>query len=141
MGDTNKEEKYKIISYPAIELPKELLPLIIAPFLNSLRYGNDLFKLIDQEAYYEAYKRYIDSLLSRTFSVVRLAQLDDDTMLGWSLSENKTVHYVWVKKEARRQGIGKSLLPQDFDTMTHVTRVVLNIWPTKFPQVRLNPFI
>lgn len=108
--------------------------------MNSLRYGNDLFKLMDKDSYYEAYSRYIDSILHKPTSTIRIAALDDETVLGWSLSEDKIVHYVWVKKEVRRQGIARSLLPKEFDTITHITNVGMNIWVNKFPQVRFNPF-
>lgn len=136
-----KVESYRLITFSAPELPEEFKHLIIAPFLNSLRYGNDLFKLIDQDAYYDSYKKYIEHLLSRPTATVKLAMLDDDTVLGWSLTQGKIVHYVWVKKESRRLGIGRALLPKDFDTITHITNKGMNIWVNKFPQVRLNPFI
>jgi len=108
--------------------------------LNSLRYGNDLFKLIDQDAYYKNYGNYISALLARPEMKVKLAVLNDDTVLGWSLYMNKTVHYVWVKSEVRRQGIGKSLLPNEFDTISHITNKGINIWINKYPKVRFDPF-
>lgn len=137
---TKPEEKYKLITYPAIQLPEEYTHLIKAPFLNLLRYGNDLFKLVDKEAYFPNYGRYIDSLMKRKNSVVKLAVLDDETVLGWSLFEERVVHFVWVKNEVRRQGIGKSLLPKEFDTITHITNKGMNIWAAKFPEVKFNPW-
>lgn len=136
----DESEKYKIITIPASQLPIDHKNLIIGPFLNSLRYGNDLFKLIDQDDYYSHYAKYIDSLLARPTSTIKMAVLDDDTVLGWSLLDHKLVHYIWVKKEVRRQGIGKSLLPKEFDTITHITRVGINIWVSKYQHVRFNPF-
>jgi len=143
--DTNESEiqiesSYKVITYPASQLPQSFLNVIIAPFMNSLRYGNYMFKLIDKQAFYRAYKIYIDMLLSRPESVIKMALLNDDTVLGWSLFENKTLHYIWVKKEVRRQGIGKSLLPKEFDKISHITNKGLNIWVSKFPEVRFDPF-
>lgn len=139
-ADELEETSYKIISYPAIQLPSEYRNLIIGPFLNSLRYGNDLFKLIDKESYYLNYARYVEHLLQRPKAIVKLSVLSDDTTLGWSLVEDKTVHYVWVKKELRRQGIAKSLLPKEFTTISHITNKGINIWINKFPHVRFDPF-
>lgn len=134
------ENSYKIVVYKVLDLPQEFHNLIIAPFLNSLRYGNDLFKLIDKEAYYSSYSKYIQLLLQRPNAQVKLAMLSDRTVIGWSMIEGKTVHYVWVKKEIRRQGIGLSLLPKEFDTITHITNKGIGIWVSKFKDVRFNPF-
>lgn len=140
-NEPKEVEHYKIIIHSGPKLPPEFKNLIIAPFLNSLRYGNDLFKLIDKESYYSAYSKYIEHLLDRATTTIYLAVLDDQTVLGWSMVGYKTIHYIWVKKEVRRQGIGRSLLPKEFDTITHITNVALNIWASKFPNVRFNPFI
>lgn len=123
------------------DLPEEYKNVILAPFLNSLRYGNDMFKLIDKESYYSAYSKYINLLLQKPTTRVNFAQLKDDTVLGWCLYETSNIlHYTWVKKEVRRQGIGRAILPKEFDTITHITNKGLNIWINKFPTVRLNPF-
>lgn len=134
------EDRYRLISYRGGCLPEEYKNVIIAPFLNSLRYGNDLFKLIDKDAYYLKYGQYVQSLLQRPMLLIRLAILNDNTVLGWSLLQNKIVHFVWVKKEVRRQGIGRSLLPKDFDTISHITNKGINIWVNHYPGVKFDPF-
>lgn len=134
------QEVYRVITYKAQELPPEFKNLIIAPFLNSLRYGNDLFKLIDKNSYYLHYGKYVECLLSRPSCDIQMAILADNTVLGWSIFDNRSVHYVWVKKEVRRQGIAKSLLPKDFDTISHITNTGINIWVNKFPNVGFNPW-
>lgn len=141
---TNEPEEeitsYKLTTYKALELPKQFKNLIIAPFLNSLRYGNDLFKLIDKESYYTAYGRYVESLMQRPKCNIKLARLDEDIILGWSMWEETCLHYVWVKKESRRQGIGQALLPE-FDTFSHITNKGLNIWVSKYQEKKFNPFV
>ena len=134
-----KEERYRLVPYKGIEIPPDFKNLVIAPFLNSLRYGNDLFKLIDKDAYYFSYGKYIELLLQRPNTQVKFAILDDDTILGWCISEDKTLHYVWVKKEVRRQGIAQALMPK-FDVISHITNRGINIWVNHYPQVRFNPF-
>lgn len=131
---------YKIKTYQAKALPLEYTNLIIGPFLNSLRYGNDLYKLIDKEAYFLNYSKYIESLLQRPRAMIKLSELSDGTVLGWSFYEENIVHYIWVKKEVRRQGIAKALMPKQFDTISHITNKGINIWVSKFPNVRFNPF-
>lgn len=135
------QESYRIVTMNASDIPTDMMPLVLAPFLNSLRYGNDYFKFIDQNSYYHTYKRFItEVLLKRPGAKLRLAKLNDETVLGWCLFENKTLHYVWVKDEQRRQGIGKSIVPA-FDTFTHLTRRGMSIWASRFKDAIFNPFI
>lgn len=133
------ETNYKIITHKAQELPEDLKNIILAPFLNTLRYGNDMFKLIDKQCYFPNYSLYINNLLSRHNSNISMAMFDD-VVLGWCLHDFITVHYVWVKNEVRRQGIGKSLLPKNFSQISHITNKGMNIWVSKFPGVIFNPW-
>ena len=139
-----KKDGYRVVTYTRHSFPPELKNLIIANFLNSLRYGNDLFKLIDNDAYYKAYGQYVEGLLNKINMRVNVALLDDDSALGWCLYDfqepSDVLHYVWIKKEARRQGICKALLPESFDTFTHITNKGMNIWVNKYPESRFNPF-
>ena len=65
-NEPEEKDFYRIIPYPSLEMPQEYRNLVIAPFLNSLRYGNDLFKLIDKDSYYLTYPKYIELLLQKT---------------------------------------------------------------------------
>lgn len=134
------ESSYRIVYFGGAKLPTEYKNLVVAPFLNSLRYGNDLFKLIDKDAYFNNYSRYIETLLNRPMTIIKMAMLKDGTVLGWSMIEYKTIHYLWVKKEVRRQGIARSLLPTEFDTITHITNQGIKMWVTHYPEVRFDPF-
>lgn len=134
------QESYRIKHYNFESLPDDFRNLIIAPFLNSLRYGNDLYKLIDKDAYYSSYTKYIEILMRRPDCLVTIALLNDNTALGWCMHERKTIHYVWVKKEVRRQGIGRSLMPKEFDTISHITNKGINIWVNHYPNVKFDPF-
>jgi hypothetical protein len=117
--------------------------MIYSDFLRTLRFGNDWFKLIDSDAYYGAYHQVIDALLSRPHSCVKLAVLSDepDTCLGWSMSESNMLHFIYVKGDARNKGIGRSILPKEFDTITHLTTIGLSVWNNKFPNAIFNPFL
>lgn len=134
------ESSYRIVYHQGSKLPVTHINLVRAPFLNSARDGNDLYKLIDRDIYYLNYSKYFDTLLHRPMTIVKMATLKDGTVLGWSLVEHKTVHYVWVKKEVRRQGICRALLPKEFDTISHITHKGINIWVKHFPEVNFNPW-
>lgn len=122
---------------------KQYENMVYSDFLESLRYGNDWFKMIDQDNYYQSYHQVIHGLLSRGDSTVRLAVFTDepDTCLGWSLSSSSLLHYVYVKKDARKKGIGRELLPKGFDHITHLTTVGVIIWRQKLPTIKFNPFL
>lgn len=118
--------------------------LIYASWMKSLRYGNPWFKDIDSQAFYRVYETLIESILVRPETAVRLALLNDDPdiCIGWSVSEGKTLHYVYVKGDiqARRNGIGKSLVPEGIDTITHLTKDGRAIWKLKGKAIKFNPF-
>jgi GNAT superfamily N-acetyltransferase len=136
-----REPTYSIILYPAANVPVQYEGFIKAKFKRSLRDGNDLFKLCDANAYFTAYSKYIDALLARPNSIIRLCVLTDspDVALGWSLIENDVLHYVFVQRDFRNKGIGKALVPVSINWISHITHTGVRIW-TKHKHVRLNPF-
>jgi hypothetical protein len=131
------------MAYGAQKLPKDYLGLIYAKWLRSLRYGNDLFRLIDAEGYYRSYHRVISGLLERPDTMVRLAVLTDDpdVVLGFSVSRNETLDYVYVNKDYRRMKIGTQLVPSQTKVITHVTKTGLTIWGSKYREWKFNPFV
>lgn len=137
----NTVASYRILSFRSCA-PKEYEGFVYAGWLNSLRFGNDMFKLMDGDTYYAAYKIYIESVLKRPASRLRIAVLtdDEDVALGWAVDEGKTLHYMYVPKDYRKKGIGASLLSPSITTISHITKIGLSIWVNKFPQWKLNPF-
>jgi hypothetical protein len=121
---------------------------IYSTFLRSLRYGNDWFKIIDSKSYHKAYQALITHILNRSNTEVRVALLSEDLdiALGWSIYEGKTLHYVYVKGSFKDQasfrqlGIGTALLPEEFTSVSHMTKLGKAIWQEKYPKVIFNPF-
>lgn len=134
---------YSVIAYPAKDLPKEYLPLIFSKWLRSLRYGNDYFKLIDPDIFYETYHKHLELILAKPCVTVRLAALteDRDVVLGFSVSRGNILDYVHVHKDYRHLGIGRHLISPDIDTITHLTRTAVPIWANKFGHWKFNPFV
>lgn len=139
---TNDEQSsYRIVSYHGSNIPKNYEALIYSKWLRSLKFGNDYFRLIDNDSYYKAYHQYITLLLMRPNSLLYIASLSDepDVVLGFSLIENRTLHYIHVHKDNRHIGIAKSLVVKKIDAITHITKIGLQIWQ-KYPDVKFNPF-
>ena len=141
-GANGEQASFEIVAYPAKDLPKDYESFVYAKWLRSLKHGNDYFKLVDSDPFFAAYKVYIKALLSRPMCVLRFACLKDDpdTLLGWSLMERTTLHYVFVQYEFRNTGIAKALVPGTIDTITHLTKSGMSIWHNKLPSARFNPF-
>lgn len=137
-------DSYSIISVHGPIMPKEYYNYVVARFHRSLTRGNDYFRLIPHEIYKENYDKYLRSVIQRKDTIIRLAVLnpDRDIILGFSILEPGVLHYVYVARDYRLQGIGKALIPQhDFDAFTHITEIGLKLWPKKFPKAIFNPFI
>jgi hypothetical protein len=133
---------YSIISYSGEKLPSAYRALLFSKWLLSLRYSNDFFKLIDGREYFTNYQKFIELILAKPETTVRLAVLtdDQDVVLGFAVNRKKTLDYIYVNKENRKAGIGKALYPQNTNTITHITKIGLSIWGSKLPAVRFNPF-
>lgn len=137
------ESNYTVLEMKS--LSPEFMPykaLVIAFWLRCLRQGSEFFSMTDPEIYYKAYSRVITSLLARPETTVRVAVLSDDhdVAAGWSVFEGGVLHFVFVKKEARKSGVGRALLPKGIHTFTHMTKMGRTIWKKKFKTVKFNPF-
>lgn len=133
---------YSIISYPAKDLPEAYTALIFSRWLRSFRNGNPFIKKADPGGYYKHYHAYIENLLSKPDSVVRLAVLSDDhdVALGFSVVREDVLDYVHVQVNHRRQGIAKKLVPPGITTISHTTQLALGIWQEKYKEIKFNPF-
>lgn len=133
---------YKILVFPSGKLPDQYLNMILSKWLRSLKYGNDYFKLTESDSYFEHYNSFIRKLLSQPETEVRIAALSDDldVALGWSVSRGSILDYVHVHTHMRKQGIGSALIPKGITSITHLTRVAMAIWQSKYPEFIFNPF-
>ena len=135
---------YSIVSYPAAKLPAEYKSIIFAKWLRTFRSGNPLIKNIDTGAFYDMYHKYIENLLAKPDSIIKLAVLTDtpDVVLGFSVSREDVLDYIYVHPDNRKIGIAKKLFPKDTKVMTHITLKALEIWRNnpKYKYLKYNPF-
>ncbi len=120
---------YSILEFKSSELPETYKALVFSKWLRSLRYGSPGFDKIQQDKYFDHYHLYIEMLLKKPDSIIRLAVLtdDNDVVLGFSASREDVLDYVHVHVDQRKQGIAKALIPKNITTTTHQTRVALEI--------------
>lgn len=143
-SESKKEENsYKIVTYKGHLLDPKFNNMIYAKWLRSLRRGNDYFKLIYADDYFQTYYRYIKSVLERPTTEVRLAVLTDDSeiSLGFCVYQPNTLHYIEVGNGFRKQGIARSLVPFSPEVITHLTKTGMIIWNKHMPHAKFNPFI
>jgi GNAT superfamily N-acetyltransferase len=105
--------------------------LIYATWLKGLYNGNDWFRMILQDRFYEYYHKVIENILARPHTDVRIACFADrpDVILGYSVQEGERLHWVFVKASFRRFGIAKRLIPDTITTCTHLTRLAVSLRP------------
>lgn len=118
-------------------------PFIYSTWLKGLRFGNDVFNLIEQHSYFKNYHKVIETILARPNVWISVACLKDDpdTILGYAIREEDTVHYVHVKSAFRRFSIAKALCPPAIRRVTHVTKIGWSILKEKHPTAIFDPFI
>lgn len=152
MGDTlletradeieQKISSYRVLTYKASEIPLTYQNVVLARWLRSLKRLNEYFKLIDNNAYFNVYEKYIKTIISRPMAIARFAVLNDDhdIVLGWSITEGSALHFVHVQELNRKAGIGINLIPSDIKYITHTTRH-WDKYLGKHFKVIFNPFI
>ncbi len=140
----NSEPSYKIISFPSAQIPEDYIGFVYSKWLRSLKHGNPLFKKIDNGEYYKKYHIYIGKLLEKPDSIARFAVLsdDEDIALGFSITREDLLDYIYVTADYRKHGIGTRLMPEGITTFGHITLTALNIWQKKekYRYLKFNPF-
>jgi hypothetical protein len=118
------------------------LPYIYSKWLRSLRYGSEIYKMIDSGAFFNCEHAKIEKILDCEDTEIRLAVLSDDldVCLGFSAVRNDHLDYVYVNKDQRKIGIGASLIPdriKSFGTLTNLGQIV---WEKRYTDLKFNPY-
>jgi len=113
---------------------------IKATFLRGLYYGDSWFSEVPKPIFMNNYSTFVDKIIDISQKDIRIACLPDDpdVILGYSVSSKESLHWVYVKEKWRKQGIGKSLLPQ-FKYVTHLSKLGRTLLNNYKPAV-FNPF-
>lgn len=135
---------YDIISFKASELPKTYEGFVYDKWLRSNRNGSPGFKNFDPDEYYKHWHKFITMLMSKPDSIIKLAVLSDDhdVALGFSVSREDVLDYIYVHKDHRKLGIGTRLMPKNINVASHVTVTGLEIKTkvARYSHIKINPF-
>ena len=115
------------------EMQKTDEPFIYRSVLMGTYHGNksksagsvDFFSAIEQDTFMNLYHKHVESILSRPGVIVLIACLKDDpdVILGFSIVDGTTLHFVFVKPAWRKIGLANDLVPKNISTVTGFTRV------------------
>lgn len=118
---------------------------VLATFLRGLYYGDSWFKLIPKQIFMQNYKLIAERVVVSPKVTIKIACLPDepDVILGYSMmsSDYKTVHWVYVKSVWRLKGIGKSLIPENPENVTHLSELGNRLLEEKYKETIFNPFL
>jgi len=93
---------------------------IFSTWLKGLLYGCPQYKGVDQAAFYENMGSELEDLVAQPYLKITVACLaeDEDVVLGYAVTSQDALHWVFVKKAWRSQGIARSLLGRPFKTFS-----------------------
>lgn len=117
---------------------------ILATWLRGLYYGDSWFKEIPKDIFMMHYHRFLENLLNLPGVIIKVSCLkeDKDVILGYSVNRNvngfSILDWVFVKSAWRGIGLGRNLVPQDPDVVSHLTKLGKNLKPEK---CIFNPFL
>lgn len=103
--------------------PGELVEYVMPTWLKSYALGllgkwmrADSRHGVGRDAYWSEQRAKIDSILSTNSTRVRVAVLDNE-LIGWVCDDEvrRRVHYLFVNRVFRQQGVAKLLLPAWWD--------------------------
>lgn len=114
---------------------------IMATFLRGLYYGDSWFSLMPKDVFMNVYKQIAEALINKHQVYIACLKEDRDVILGYSIlsKDETTIHWVFVKQMWRKQGIGRSLIPQSVNCVTHLTDLGRKLMP-KINNCIFNPF-
>ena len=115
-------------------------------WLDSYRYS-DFAKPLDSRTYYDGHHAVIERILDRPDTRIVVACLPDTPYvdLGFAVAEADTLHFVYVKRNARQFGVGSALLTAlelpASPRLSHVTGDWFRCFRSRFPASRFNPYL
>jgi hypothetical protein len=90
------------------------------------------------------YKLILEAIIAKPTNTILIACdiNDHDTIFGFSClsSDFNIIHWVFIKKLFRGKGVGKSLVPQNPISVSHLSETGKSLLTSKFPQTVFNPF-
>lgn len=123
----------------------EDLNFILSTWLRCYRFQSPTVNRVPNHVFYPKHQLFIEKLLKKSTALMAVMKEDPVVILGYLISEPGTLHFCYIKKECRGEGIARLLLKnQGFDLsketeFSHFTRDMDPIC-RKFPTLVFNPY-
>ena len=112
---------------------------VYATWLRCYKHSSGFARRISDGVFYKFHHEAIRRILERG-AALRVCGPDTETILGYSVSEGGTLHFVYVKKPFRRCGIARSLLAPPPLLFTHWTKDWDLMLPN-YPDAQYCPYL
>lgn len=111
---------------------------IFASWLRGLYYGDSWFSNIEKDHFMFNYHKVIESLLSQATIKIACLKEDKNIIIGYAVYREDILDWAFVKKDWRKIGIAKALVPDNIKVATHATKVGLELMKKK--KFEFKPF-
>lgn len=99
-------------------------PFIYATWMRGLKHANDVYKQIDKIEYDRGQRKVIETILKIGTVMIAALKEDPDVILGYSVTRNPIIDWVFVKMPWRRLGLATELLKHlEPQSVSHITYV------------------
>lgn len=115
--------------------------LILSTWLKGNYFGNAYFLQVPSEVYYKEYAKHIIRVLGQSNVIIQVAcdKKDRSWIVGFAVVEAHALHWVYVKKDYRCNGVATLLLRgQEIKSTKSTTKVGKAI--TEYKRLTFNPF-
>lgn len=102
------------------------VPFLVSTWRNALLYSSPTFSHIRRKSFVERYTPIITKLLANSEVRVACLESDPDIILGYLVGQEDMLHFVYIKKAWRNQGMCNLLLGHNkYKIITHITKTGL----------------
>lgn len=126
------------------------IEFIFSTWLRSYRHDSPLTRLIHSDTFFHGHQKLVEKLLVRPKVRVHVCcdEADPNHIFGWSATEENTLHFIYVKKPLRREGVGSELLafsglPEKIKgcEISHLTNTAWSLLKENKWEAEFNPYL
>jgi hypothetical protein len=117
---------------------------VFSTALAGLYFGDSWFSKIKKAIFINNYRKILQGIIDKPSTQIRVACIRDspDEIKGYCILVNNAQALMWVfvKKDWRKNGIAKALVPNTVIEVTNLTELG-EILMKKYPHLSFNPFV
>lgn len=117
---------------------------VFSTALSGLYYGDSWFSKVKKIIFLSNYRQILKGIIAKPTTQIRVACIKDDPneIKGYAILVNngQALMWVFVKKDWRKNGIAKALIPSTVTEVTNLTHLGA-ILIKKYPNLSFNPFV